>query len=206
MAAVGDPSAIVRSTGNLTGFGAILEGAERRRVETLKAMLPKLTRIAALMNLSNPSRATEWREIEAGAHALGIEAQVIDTRTLADIEQSFDAAASQHADALVVGSDTIMQANQKRVVELAAAHRMPAIYTFRDFADAGGLVSYGVSLPDLFRRAAGSIDKIFKGARPSELPPAQATGSELVVNVGAAKAMGLSLPETFLARADAVVQ
>jgi putative ABC transport system substrate-binding protein len=206
MAAVGEPSAIVRGTSNLTGFGAILQGAERRRLEALKDMLPKVAHIAALMNLSNPSRAAEWREIEAGARALGIESQVLDTRTVADIEQSFDAAARQHLDAVVVGSDTIMQANQQRVIALAAAHRLPAIYTFRDYVDAGGLVSYGVSLPDLFRRAAVSVDKILKGARPLELPVEQATGSELVVNVGAAKALGLALPATFLSRAEAVIE
>jgi putative tryptophan/tyrosine transport system substrate-binding protein len=206
MAAVGDPFAIVRGTSNLTGFGAILQGAERRRVEALKDMLPKVARIAALMNLSNPSRASEWRDIEAGARSLGIDPQVLDARTVTDIERSFDAAASQHADAVVVGSDTIMQANQKLVVELAAAHRLPAIYTFRDYVDAGGLVSYGVSLPDLYRRAAASVDKILKGARPLELPVEQATGSELVVNVGAAKALGLTLPANFLARADAVIE
>jgi putative ABC transport system substrate-binding protein len=206
MAAVGEPAAIVRGTSNLTGFGAILQGAERRRVETLRAMLPKVARITAFMNLSNPSRAAEWREIEAGARALGMEPQVLDTRTVADIERSFDAAASRQADALVIGSDTIMQTNQKLVVESAAAHRLPAIYTFRDFVDAGGLVSYGVSLPDLYRRAAVSVDKILKGARPLELPVAQAIGSELIVNVRAARAMGLALPETFLSRADAVIE
>jgi putative ABC transport system substrate-binding protein len=206
MAAVGEPSAIVRGTSNLTGFGAILPGAERRRLEALTAMLPQATRIAALMNLSNPSRASEWSEIEAGARALGLESQVLDTRTVADIERSFDAAARQHLDAVVVGSDTIMQANQKRVIALAATHRLPAIYTFRDYVDAGGLVSYGVSLPDLFRRAAGYVDKILKGARPHELPVEQATGSELVVNIRAAQALRLSLPENFLSRADAVVE
>jgi putative ABC transport system substrate-binding protein len=206
MAAVGEPSAIVRGTSNLTGFGAILQGAERRRLEALKEMLPKVVHIAALMNLSNPSRAAEWSEIAAGARALGIESQVLDTRTVADIEQSFDAAARQHLDAVVVGSDTIMQANQQRIIALAAAHRLPAIYTFRDYVDAGGLVSYGVSLPDLFRRAAISVDKILKGARPLDLPVEQATGSELVVNVGAAKALGLALPATFLSRADGVIE
>ena len=102
----------------------------------------------------------------------------------------------------MVGSDTIMQANQKRVIALAATHRLPAIYTFRDYVDAGGLVSYGVSLPDLFRRAAVSVDKILKGARPADLPVEQATGTELVVNVRAAKALGLAIPENFLARAE----
>jgi putative ABC transport system substrate-binding protein len=190
----------------LTGFRANIQGADRRRVETLNAMLPKVARIGALMNLSNPSRAAEWREIEASARALGIESQVLDTSTVADLDRAFDTASSQHADALVVGSDTIMQTNQKRVVELAAAHRLPAIYTFRDFVEAGGLVSYGVSLPDLYRRAAVSVDKILKGTRPLDLPVEQATGSELVVNIRAAKALGLILPDIFLSRADAVIE
>jgi putative ABC transport system substrate-binding protein len=206
MAAAGDPNGIARGAGNLTGFGANLDGAEGKRIEVIKDMLPKATRIAALMNLSNPSRQAEWRDVEAGARALGIEPQVLDTRTLADVEQSFDAAARQHADALVVGSDTIVQSNQSLVVRLAATHRLPAIYTFRDFVEAGGLVSYGVSLPDLYRRAAGYVDKILKGAKPLELPIAQPTGSELVLNITAAKALGLALPETFLARADAVIE
>jgi putative ABC transport system substrate-binding protein len=206
MAAVGDPLVLVRGASNLTGFRANIQGADRKRVETLNAMLPKVARIAALMNLSNPSRASEWREIEAGARSLGIESQVLDTRTIADIERAFDSASSQHADALVVGSDTIMQTNQRLVVELAAAHRLPAIYTFRDFVEAGGLVSHGVSLPDLYRRAAVSVDKILKGTRPLDLPVEQATGSELVVNISAAKALGLVLPDIFLARADALIK
>jgi putative ABC transport system substrate-binding protein len=206
MAAVGEPTTIVRGTKNLTGFGAILEGAERRRLEALRDLLPRVGHIAPLMNLSNPSRASEWNEIEAGARALGIESQVLDTRTLADIERSFEAAASQHLDAVVVGSDTIMQANQKRVIALAASHRLPAIYTFRDYVDAGGLVSYGVSLPDLFRRAAVSVDKILKGARPADLPVEQATGTELVINMKAAKTLGLAIPANFLARAEQVTE
>jgi len=206
MAAVGDPVAIVRGTSNLTGFGANLEGAEPRRVAILKEMLPQLERIAALMNLSNPSRQAEWNEIAAAAHALGIAAQVLDTRLVADIETSFDAASRQRADAVVVGSDTIMQSNQKLVVETAAARRIPAMYTFRDFVDAGGLVSYGVSLPDLYRRAADYADRILRGARPHDLPVEPARGSELAINLKAAKALGLTLPVSFLARADAVVE
>jgi putative ABC transport system substrate-binding protein len=206
MAAVGDPLAIVRGASNLTGFGANVAGAEKRRVEILHDMLPQVARIAALMNLSNPSRQAEWNAIEASARSLGIEPQVLDTRTVADIEHVFDAASSQHAEALVVGSDTIMQANQSLVVRLAAAHRLPAIYTFRDFVDAGGLVSYGVSLPALYRRAAIYADRILKGAKPRDLPVEQPTGSELIVNVGTAKALGLTLADKFLSRADAVVE
>jgi putative ABC transport system substrate-binding protein len=206
MAAAGDPNAIARDAGNLTGFGANLPGAEESRVEILKTLLPKAARIAALMNLSNPSRQSEWNATAAAARALGLAPQVLDARSLADIERAFDAAVSRHAEALVVGSDTVVQTNQQRVVALAAAHRLPAIYTFRDFVDAGGLISYGVSLPDLYRRAAASVDTILRGARPSDLPIAPATGSELVINIGAAKALGLAVPDSLIARADALIE
>jgi putative ABC transport system substrate-binding protein len=206
MAAVGDPLAIVRGASNLTGFGANVAGAEKRRVEILNDMLPQAARIAALMNLSNPSRQAEWNAIAASALSLGIAPQVLDTRTVADIEQAFDSASSRHAEALVVGSDTIIQANQSLVVKLAATHRLPAIYTFRDFVDAGGLVSCGVSLPALYRRAAIYVDRILKGAKPRDLPVEQPTGSELIVNLTTAKALGLTLADKFLSRADAVVE
>jgi putative tryptophan/tyrosine transport system substrate-binding protein len=208
MAAVGDPVAIVRGqpSGNMTGFGANARGIEGKRVAILKDMLPKLERVSALMNLSNPSRQAEWREIEASARSLGIAALVLDTRTVADIAQSFDAASRWPADALVVGSDTVVQSNQALVVKLAAAHRLPAIYTFRDFVDAGGLASYGVSLPDLYRRAAVYVDKILKGARPGELPVEQPTKFELVINLQAAKAAGVIVPSAMLSGADEVIR
>jgi putative tryptophan/tyrosine transport system substrate-binding protein len=208
MAAVGDPVAIVRGqpSGNMTGFGANARGIEGKRVTILRDMLPKVERVAALMNLSNPSRRSEWNEIDASARALGIATQVLDTRTAADIERSFDAASRWPADALVVGSDTVMQTNQARVVELATAHRLPSIYTFRDFVDAGGLVSYGVSLPDLYRRAAAYVDRILKGTRPDELPVGQPTGFELVINLEAAKALGVVIPDALLSRADEVIR
>jgi putative tryptophan/tyrosine transport system substrate-binding protein len=206
MAAVGDPVAIVRGrrSGNMTGFGAYARGIEGKRVAILKDMLPKLERVAALMNLSNPSRQAEWRETEASARSLGIAAQVLDTRTIADLERSFDAASHWPADALVVGSDTVMQTNQALVVALAAAHRVPAMYTFRDFVDAGGFASYGVSLPDLYRRAAAYVDKILKGARPDELPVEQPAKFELVINLQAAKAAGVVVPDAVLSRAEVI--
>ena len=210
MAAAGDPHAIIRSTvppaANLTGFGAFAPGAERKRVEILKNMLAKVERVAALMNLSNPSRRSEWNEIEASTRSMGIEAQVLDARTVADIERSFESATRWRADALIVGSDTLVQTNQSLVVRLAALHRLPAIYTFRDFVDAGGLVSYGVSLPDLYRRAAAYVDKILKGARPDELPVEAPTKFETVINLKTAKALGLTVPNTLLFDADEVIQ
>jgi putative tryptophan/tyrosine transport system substrate-binding protein len=210
MAAAGDPLAIARDPArpalNMTGFGASARGAEVKRIEILRQLVPGVQRVAALMNLSNPSRRAEWSEIEASSRSLGIAAQVLDSRTLADIERSFDAASRSNAQAMVIGSDTVIQTNQMLVVKLAVTHRMPAMYTFRDFVDAGGLVSYGVSLPDLYRRAAEYVDRILKGAKPDELPIEQPTKFELIVNRKAAGAIGLTIPETILARADELVE
>src|SRR5262249_58034959 len=111
----------------------------------------------AITNLSNPSRQVEWQEEEAAAQSLSVEPRVLDVRVTADVERSFDLARSWDAGALLVGSDTLIQTNQNLVIQLAASHRLPAIYTFRDFVDAGGLVSYGASLSDLYRRAAGYV-------------------------------------------------
>jgi putative tryptophan/tyrosine transport system substrate-binding protein len=210
MAAAGDPQAIIRGGGapsaNLTGFGAFAPGTERKRVEILKTMLVKVERVAALMNLSNPSRRSEWNEIEAGARSIGVEAQVLDARTVADLEHSFDSATRWRADALVVGSDTLVQTNQSLVLRLAASHRLPSIYTFRDFVDAGGLVSYGVSLPDLYGRAAAYVDRILKGARVDELPVEAPTRFEMIINLKTARALGLAVPDTLLSSADEVIQ
>ena len=209
MAAAGDPLAIARSperpAANLTGFGAAASGAERTRIEILREMLPKLARVAALTNLSNPSRASEWNATRAAADAMGIEPLVLDARMLADIERAFETASRQRADALVVGSDALIQTNQSAVVSLAAAHRLPAIYTFRDFVEAGGLASYGASLLDLYRRAAVYVARILQGAKPADLPIEQPSKFELIVSIKAATAIGLTLPEHFLSRADEVI-
>jgi putative ABC transport system substrate-binding protein len=158
------------------------------------------------MNLSNPSRRSEWKEVEAGARSIGVEAQVLDARTVEDLERSFDSATRWRADAMVVGSDTLVQTNQSLVLALAASHRLPSIYTFRDFVDAGGLVSYGVSLPDLYRRAAGYVDRILKGAKPEELPVEPPTRFETIINLNTARVLGLTVPSALLAAADEVVQ
>jgi len=129
-----------------------------------------------------------------------------DARTVADLEQSFDSATRWRADALVVGSDTLVQTNQSLVLGLAASHQLPSIYTFRDFVDAGGLVSYGVSLPDLYRRAAGYVDRILKGAKPEELPVEPPTRFETIINLKTARALGLTVPSVLLSAADEVVQ
>jgi len=206
MAAAGDPQTIIGSppAANLTGFGASAAGAERKRVAILKELLPKCERIAALMNLSNPSRRAEWSAVEEAARALGIATQVVDPRTAEGLERAFESAARFAADALVVGSDTLVQTNQSLVIRLAAMHRLPSIYTFRDFVEAGGLLSYGVSLPDLYRRAAGYVDAILKGARPGDLPVQPPTAFETVLNLKTATALGLNVPDTFLQGAEAI--
>jgi putative ABC transport system substrate-binding protein len=206
MAAAGDPQTIIGSppAANLTGFGASAAGAERKRIAILKELLPKCERIAALMNLSNPSRRAEWSAVEEAAHALGIAPQVLDARTAEGLERAFESAAHFAADALVVGSDTLVQTNQSLVIRFAAMHRLPSIYTFRDFVEAGGLLSYGVSLPDLYRRAAGYVDSILKGARPRDLPVQPPTAFETVVNLKTARTLGLSVPDMFLQGAEAI--
>jgi putative ABC transport system substrate-binding protein len=158
------------------------------------------------MNLSNPSRRAEWSAVEEAARALGIATQVLDARTAEGLERSFESAARFAADALVVGSDTLVQTNQSLVIGLAAMHRLPSIYTFRDFVEAGGLLSYGVSLPDLYRRAAGYVDSILKGARPGDLPVQAPTAFETVLNLKTARALGLSVPDTLLQGGAEIIQ
>jgi putative tryptophan/tyrosine transport system substrate-binding protein len=167
-------------------------------------MLPNISRVAAITNLSNPSRQAEWWEVEAAARSLGVEPRVLDVRVAADIEISFDLARSWDADALLVGSDTLIQTNQSVVIQLAASHRLPAIYTFRDFVDAGGLVSYGASLSDLYRRAAGYVDKILMGVKPLDLPIEPGGDLELVFNAKTASALGIAVPATMVSRAQVV--
>src|SRR5262249_30881464 len=143
-------------------------------------------------------------EVEAAARSLGIESRVLDIRAAADIERSFGLADSWDASALLVGSDTLIQTNQRLVIQLAASHRLPAIYTFRDFVDAGGLVSYGASLSDLYRRAADYVDKILMGANPRDLPIEPGGDLELVVNAKTAWALGIVVPAAIVSRAHMV--
>jgi len=167
-------------------------------------MLPDILRVATITNLSNPSRQAEWREVEAAAQSLGVEPRVLDVRVAADIERSFHLARSWDASAVLVGSDTLIQTNQSRVIQLAASLRLPAIYTFRDFVDAGGLISYGASLSDLYRRAAGYVDKILMGVKPLELPIEPGGDLELVFNAKTALALGIAIPATIVSRAHVV--
>jgi putative ABC transport system substrate-binding protein len=156
--------------------------------------------------MGNPIAPSSWEEFKAAAPSLNLEAQLLDVRKFEDIVQAFDTAIAQRADAILVGNDTVALANRRQVVELAAKHRMPAMYHAREFVDAGGLMAYGVSYPDLYRRAAIFVDKIFQGAKPADLPVEQPTKFELVISLKTAKALGIEIPPTLLARADEVIE
>jgi putative ABC transport system substrate-binding protein len=210
MAAIGDPLLVVRSLarpgGNLTGFSSYLPDLASKHVELIKEMVPGLTRVGSLSNMSNASIPTHWKEIQKAAAVVGIEAQLLDVRTPSDIVAAFDDARKQGISALIVTIDTLVESNQQIINELAAKHRLPAIFMSREFVDAGGLMSYGVYFPDLYRRAATHVHKIFNGAKPADLPVEQPIKFELVINVKTAKALGLNVPPTMLALADEVIE
>jgi putative tryptophan/tyrosine transport system substrate-binding protein len=212
MAASGDPvgggivSSLARPGGNVTGLSTIGIELAGKRVELLKETIPRIARIAQLANMSSPASAANWRQIEVAARSLGLEPQLLDVRTPEDFARAFDTAVKQRADAVHVAIDTVTQTNLRRIVDLSAKHRLPSIYASREFVDAGGLMAYGPSLTYSYRRTAIYVDKIFKGAKPGDLPIEQPTKFELVINLKTAKALGLTIPQTLLLRADQVIE
>jgi putative ABC transport system substrate-binding protein len=211
MAASGDPvgSGIVRSLaspgGNVTGLSSGITESYPKRVQLLGELLP-VKRIAAILNMGNPVIPPQWRIVEASARSLGIEAQLLDVRRPEDLRGAFEAAAKQRAEALVVGLDGVTQANLRPIAELAAKHRLPSIYPAKDYANVGGLMTYGSSDFHMYHRAATFVGKIFKGAKPADLPVEQPTTWEFVINLKTAKALGLTIPQSLLQRADEVIQ
>ena len=207
---VGDPVgqgiivSLAHPGGNITGLSATVTEIYPKRVELLRELVPKATRIAALFNMSNPAIPHQWRQVEAAARSLGMQAQLLDVRKQEDLRPAFDAAVRQRAAALVVGLETLTLANAPLIVDLAAKHRLPAMYASGEFV--GGLASYGVHYPDHYRRAATFVDKILKGAKPADLPVEQPTKFELVVNLRTARALGLTIPRTVLLQVDQVIE
>jgi putative ABC transport system substrate-binding protein len=212
MAAGGDPVAtgvvasLARPGGNVTGLSAFTSELSSKRLQLLKEAVPGAGRIAALLNSGNPAGEAEWRAIELAARRVGLQAQLLDVRKAEDLERAFDAAIEHRADALIVGLDTVMQNAIGLIVSLSAKHRLPSMYLSREFVDAGGLMAYGVSYPDLYRRAATYVDKILRGAKPRDLPIEQPTKFELVINLKTAKVLRLTIPPSLLLRADQVVE
>jgi putative ABC transport system substrate-binding protein len=209
-AAVGDPvgaglMSLARPGGNVTGLSLQQTDAVGKRLELLREVIPGLHRLAIMANSSNPSSGLDMREAQATAGTLGLESVTSEIRRPEDIAPAFDALKGR-VEALYVVNDPLVNTNRVRMITLALAARLPAIYGFREFVEAGGLMSYGPNYSDLFRRAAGYVDKILRGAKPADLPVEQPTKFDFVINLTTAKALNLGVPPTLLALADEVIE
>jgi putative ABC transport system substrate-binding protein len=196
---------LARPAGNVTGFEPFALELTSKRVELLKETFPQVARIGVMANMSLAVTPPMWREVESTARTVGIEALFLDVRKVEDLAPAFESAAKQRIGAVMVGLGTLTQTNRGAIVTLAARYRLPVIYLAREFVDAGGLMSYGVSYPQLYYRVASYVDKIFKGERVGDLPVEQPTKLELVINLKTAKALGITIPPPVLLRADEVI-
>jgi ABC-type uncharacterized transport system substrate-binding protein len=197
-------SNLARPGENVTGVFLQQLDLTAKRIELLKAMLPKVTRLAVLWD---PSTADQFRIAEATARSLSMRVQSLEIRSPSyDFRGAFAAATKNRADALYVVTNGIFFRDRTQIAQLAVDHRLPTAFALREFAEAGGLMSYGASLPEMFRRAAIYVDKILKGAKAADLPMEQPTKFELVINLKTAKALGLTIPPSLLQRADQVIE
>jgi putative ABC transport system substrate-binding protein len=209
---VGDPVAnsIVASLAhpgaNITGLSGSATELYAKRLELLLELVPRVARVAFLTNMGNPSEQFNWQQIERAARVLGIRPQLLDVRKPEDFERTFNDASEQRIDALVVALDGLLSQNRQIIVDLAAKHRLPAVYGSSEFIIAGGLAAYGPNYSDLYLRAANYVDKILKGTRPADLPVELPTKFQLVINLKTSKSLGLTIPPTILARADEVIE
>jgi putative tryptophan/tyrosine transport system substrate-binding protein len=210
MATMGGPGAIVasfaRPGANITGVITFSTELTAKRVEILKELAPGLSRIALLHNMGNPAVPPEWEETRTAARSLGLQAELLDVRSEGDLGRAFELAVRQHVDGLVIGADGLTQMHQQTIIAFAARNRLPAVYPAREFVEGGGLIAYAVNYPNLYFRLATFVDKIFKGAKPGDLPVEQPTKFELMINLKTAKALGLTVPPLLLARADEVIE
>ena len=210
--AIGDPvregfvASLARPGGNITGLTSISEELSGKRLELLKEALPKVSRVAVIWNPANASNLLEFREMEVTARTLGLKLQSLEVRGLADFQGAFARAAKDRANALILLRDPLIDSEHFRILDFAVDKRVPSMHGEEQFVEAGGLMSYGPSRVDLFRRAATYIDKILKGAKPTDLPVEQPTKFELVINLKTAKQIGLTISPNVLARADKVIK
>lgn len=197
---------LARPGGNVTGLSFLGTELAVKQMEILKQIAPSAVRVAFIANPSVPPEVNFFREMERAAPGLGVHVRFVEVKTSADYRAAFAAVTQDHTDGLVVAASILTHDRWGDLVDLAARSRRPAIYAFRQFTAAGGLVSYGINPADFFGRAALYVDKILRGARPEDLPVEQPTKFELVVNLKAAKALGLAIPQPVLARADEVIE
>jgi putative ABC transport system substrate-binding protein len=210
-AAAGDPvgnnlvASLARPGGNVTGLANLTPETGGKRLEFLREVVPGLRRLAILANVSNPAVVLEIAEAQAAARMLGLEVVTPEIRRAEDIAPAFKALEGR-VEALYVSTDALVITNRARIHTLAMGVRLPTMYPSREYVEAGGLMSYGVNLPDQFRRTADYVDKILRGARPGDIPVEQPTKFDLIINLTTAKTLGLTIPESFLLRADEVIE
>ena len=200
-------ASLARPGGNLTGINFFSSELAAKRLDLLHELLPRAARIAVLVNPANATNtASTLRDVEAAARAIGLQVQVLNASTSREISAAFENVGRDRPDALFVGPDTFLIARRIQVVQLAAFHRLPAVYPARDFLEVGGLMSYGTNIMDAFRQLGIYAGRILKGAKPADLPVMQSSKFDLVINAETARMLGLTVPPSLLARADEVIE
>ena len=199
-------ASLARPGGNVTGLTTLSEDLSGKRLELLKEALPGISRVAVLWNSANPNPTYQFREMERASLQLGIQLQPLGVRGPDELPNAFKVATREHAGALFVIEDAVLLQHRTRILDLAAKLRLPVASSYREFAEAGGLLSYAPNLPDQFHRAATYVDKILKGTKPADLPVEQPMKFELIINLKTAKQIGLTIPPDVLARADRVIR
>jgi len=199
-------ASLARPGGNITGLSTVNPDAAAKRVELMKEIMPRILRLAVLRNPTNSGSQFPLKETEAGAKRLSIRLQVVEARSGNDLAAAFRAAGTGRAQALIVLADALFFAQRSQVAELGIKHRLPSMFDDAQSVEAGGMISYGANLSDLFRRCAVYVDKILKGAKPVDLPVEQPKTFEFVINLKTAKQIGLTIPPNVLARADRVIR
>ena len=199
-------ASLARPGGNITGLSSLAPELSGKQLELMKEIVPKLSHVAVFGTSINPGNAQNLREVELAAKAFGVKLQYLDVLSPKDIETAFRAASKGRADAVLMLPGSVLVLQRAQLTDLAIKSRLPAIYPQTEFTEAGGLMYYGTNTPDLFRRAATYVDKILKGAKPGDLPVEQPTKFEFIINLKAAKQIGLTIPPNVLARADKVIR
>jgi putative tryptophan/tyrosine transport system substrate-binding protein len=197
---------LARSVGNVTGFSGSLAGLGGKRLELLREAVPQVSRVSVIWNPGNPAATFEWKETQAAARTLGMKLESFEVRAAEDFVAALAKMKQRSPAAVVMISDTLTYPYREILAEFAVQNRVPAIMAIQEFPQAGGLMSYGPRISDLFRRAASQVDKILRGTKPANIPVEQPTKFELVINLKTAKALGLTIPQTLLLRADQVIE
>jgi putative ABC transport system substrate-binding protein len=212
MGSSGDPvgvgliKSLARPEGNITGLTNISGDISSKHLQMLLDMVPKLSRVAVLLNPTNAAHAATLKSVAEAAQKIGVRMLSVEARTPQEIETAFSTMSREKAGAVIMENDSVFNQQARQIAEIAMKYRLPSIHGRRDFPEAGGLMSYGPSFDDMFRRAATYVDKIFKGAKPADLPVEQPTLFELIINGKTAKALGLKIPQSLLVMTDKVIE